>query len=328
MSPNKILEDLSQQYPLAFQETERIILAKQAGVVSWPDWCFMPMAGWIVVGQTLLPNANQTEQVLLAEDIAAPIAWRYTQGVYEFDTDIFEALIDGGFSGEIPTDVLLRLPEWCVYIKTPGFYDEAIGEIEGFFAMLEWDVNTAGKELRLYLDTVELEGLVPVTILLGGTLEESLEKISAQAVANARNILGTDLSQEDALNMSRIGDRAGHKLLPLVLYLCSQNPEIENRATPDWMPRNPQPKRIRGEFRLMPAKKTHYYTVGAQLGETLRKAKRTAQETQYTGRTVSPHIRKAHWHGFWTGPRKGKESANQQFALKWLPPLFVTGSKY
>lgn len=67
--------------------------------------------------------------------------------------------------------------------------------------------------------------------------------------------------------------------------------------------------------------------IGEKTGAMLRKARREAFEHEPTGRTVAPHIRRAHWHGFWTGPRKGPQAVNQKFVLKWLPPIFVQSSK-
>lgn len=116
------------------------------------------------------------------------------------------------------------------------------------------------------------------------------------------------------------------QLLPLVLYLCTEEPEVEDRDVPDWTPHNPAPKKVRGEFRMMPAKKPHHYMIGAKTGAMLRKARKEAFEHEPTGRTVSPHIRRAHWHGYWTGPRKGPQAVSQKFVLKWLPPIIVRGN--
>ncbi|MGC6378155.1 hypothetical protein ACNO7L_10190 [Bisgaard Taxon 45] len=38
-------------------------------------------------------------------------------------------------------------------------------------------------------------------------------------------------------------------------------------------------------------------------------------------KTRRPHIRRAHWHGYWTGKRD--EPENRKFDLKWLPPFAV-----
>lgn len=230
------------------------------------------------------------------------------------------------FTGKLPCESLLRLPEWCVYIKTPLLSDEG-GDIEGFFVLLEFDVNTGQKELRMYLDRVGSEKLETIVLYLGDwTLDESIEKMVEVAIENRlRRGLSIDML-EAKIEFDHMRSMAKH-LLPLVLYLCTEEPEIENRSTPDWLPRNPQPKKVRGEFRMMPAKKPHHYMIGARTGAMLRKARREAFEHEPTGRTVTPHIRKAHWHGFWTGPRKGPQAVNQKFVLKWLPPIFVQSSQ-
>ena len=51
--------------------------------------------------------------------LAAIGTWRYSQGIYRFDDSVYEALRDTVPSGDMPVDVLYRLPEWCVYIETP-----------------------------------------------------------------------------------------------------------------------------------------------------------------------------------------------------------------
>lgn len=34
-----------------------------------------------------------------------------------------------------------------------------------------------------------------------------------------------------------------------------------------------------------------------------------------------PHVRRAHWHGFWSGPRKSEKQ--RTFSVQWLPPIAV-----
>lgn len=42
-----------------------------------------------------------------------------TQGVYRFDKTLYEAVCTTPVSGEIPTELLYRLPESAVYFETP-----------------------------------------------------------------------------------------------------------------------------------------------------------------------------------------------------------------
>ena len=40
------------------------------------------------------------------------------------------------------------------------------------------------------------------------------------------------------------------------------------------------------------------------------------------GRKVSPHLRRAHWHGFWTGSK-----ADPNFKYKWLSLMVIAANK-
>ncbi len=60
------------------------------------------------------------------------------------------------------------------------------------------------------------------------------------------------------------------------------------------------------------------WDVGREIGERLRDGSRG---WTVEGRAAPrPHIRRAHWHGFWRGTE-----AERKFFHKWLPPLFVGG---
>ena len=44
-------------------------------------------------------------------------------------------------------------------------------------------------------------------------------------------------------------------------------------------------------------------------------------------RTVSPHVRRAHWQHYWTGKRKGRDDGRfgDELVVRWVPPVFVNG---
>jgi hypothetical protein len=109
-------------------------------------------------------------------------------------------------------------------------------------------------------------------------------------------------------------------LLARLLYLCSDEPEIDDRAHPGEQPRRPKPKRTKRGWRLFAAKKTRTWSVGERTGELIRHARDDAEATD---RRVTPHIRRAHWHGYWTGPKTGE----RRFSYKWLPPTVVGSDK-
>lgn len=101
----------------------------------------------------------------------------------------------------------------------------------------------------------------------------------------------------------------------LTLYVCSEEPDITDVEPPE-------------ELALSRKSKTSYPTVknlGLRIGSALRKhrAETTGGDTAPTGRTVLPHLRKAHWHRFWTGPRDG----DRKLIVKWIPPTTVNVDK-
>ena len=109
--------------------------------------------------------------------LAALGSWRVTQGVYRFDQDLYEAVRGTPIESDLPAEILYRLPEWCVYVKTPNMPGV---HLQGFFAHLEWDANTGRHELRLLLDHLDL--LIPLPIHIGAwPLEEAMRRVSAEA---------------------------------------------------------------------------------------------------------------------------------------------------
>lgn len=87
---------------------------------------------------------------------------------------------------------------------------------------------------------------------------------------------------------------------------------------PGRSPSRPQTKRTKRGYQIFPPDRPTIWAVGAQMGALLRQERADAMGT---GRTVRPHIRRGHWHGYWTGPR-GKR---QKFVYRWLPPMVVAG---
>lgn len=98
-------------------------------------------------------------------------------------------------------------------------------------------------------------------------------------------------------------------LVSLLLYLCSVNGEIGDGER---RPTRPRPKKTKKGHRMFPPMKVSTWDVGVRMGAVLRRAKETVyRETHDYGRekqrsSPRPHVRRAHWHGYWTGPRDGE----------------------
>lgn len=312
----RMLNKTSADYPRAWALAEEWRKDKGKDLPDWPDWCFFPMGGWYAV----VCDELQTPTVALPyigdiSRLAAFGAYRYTQSIYRINQHLYKELADTVPRGALPVDLLMRLPEWCVYIETPGLkYDNE--ELFGFFAHLEYDVNTEKPELRLLLDTDKQ--LLPVPLHIGNwTITEAVDRAVGVAKKNApKNNFDADVLDDEFVS--------GHAsqlypLISLLLYVCSDGVEYRAQNRPE----NPQPKRTRRKgWKLFPAPHPRVWNLGDKTGEALEAAQVEANKRQGERKSVRPHIRRAHWHTFYAGPR---DAERREVRVKWIPPLLVAG---
>ncbi|MCP4635931.1 MAG: hypothetical protein GY848_05600 [Methyloversatilis sp.] len=297
-------------YPQAWRLADEFRADRGRGLPDWPAWCYLPLsASYAIVSANLGVDRLSVQHVGDVARLGALAAWRVTQGIYRFDPALYAAIVDTPVSGDVPHDVLYRLPEWCVYVETPGLAWND-GQLFGFFAHLEYDVNTGRPELRLLLDADT--ALVPVPLHLGPwSLAESISRAVDVARVQATVVGGMPAGVPQVLR------EWVEPLVSLLLYLCSQNAEIGDGRR---QPANPEPKRTKSGWRLFPPDRPTTWDVGVRLGSALRTAYHAA-ETGQGGAHAAPraHIRRAHWHGYWIGPREGE----RRFDLRWMPPIPV-----
>lgn len=116
------------------------------------------------------------------------------------------------------------------------------------------------------------------------------------------------------------------KILSLVLYICSDEPEIEDVKIPGIYPKYPERIKTKKGFRLFPAKGPRYWQVGESTGNALSQTTNAhEQEKLSTNRRVRAHLRRGHWHGFWSGKLDAPEL--RKFSYRWLPPQLVGGTR-
>jgi len=313
LKPKLLLKELSRRCPNVWDNIKKFRSGKEKAHFDWPDWCYMPIAAGHAISSGISSSKEALFDPLLnSASITALATWRVSQGIYRFDADLFNALIHQPFEGKLPCETLKRLPEWCVYIETDGF-ESGNMRIEGFFAHLESDAKDNRTELRLLL--VNSAGVnVPIPLHLGDwTLEESMKRFGEESAKYMPNNLKTNMPAFGKTHADAIAP-----LLQLVLYLCAENADIPV------MPKHPN-TRVRMSGQVDVPKETRIWTVGERIGASIRKyhneeAKRSPdKETDRIHASPRPHIRRAHWHHFWTGPKTGE----QKLVLRWLPPIPV-----
>lgn len=147
---------------------------------------------------------------------------------------LYAALVDTPVSGDIPGYLLTHLPGWCVYVETPEMTAPLIGggeiPMHGFWAWLNrWPESHADDlELMLHVDIGDELPIVRVPLI--GTLEEGLcivEREWREAIARGNAFGDIPVGFADA---SR---RALPPLLSLLLYLCSEEPDMDAPRAPE-----------------------------------------------------------------------------------------------
>lgn len=283
---------------------------------AWPPYVFVPSRRWINLLR--LPPAEISTLPPLA-------AWRPTQGIYRFDPDVIAALWDTPVDGMLPSEVIRSLPEWCVYIDSapPGCVNQTTARtVLGYWAWLDWDKTPQTEVDRLYFaldDGRFVCTLLPIALTESGML--------AGIERSRREAARVDLAPEDRTLVDAPDVDLAAKLIGPVLYLCSVNAELRTRKE-GLRPSRPKGTKTKDGMRVFPPHQPTLWGVGWRTGAAIRAARDQEYRRPGDGTHASPrpHIRRAHWHSFWTGPKAKIGIARDQerkLQLKWLPPIPV-----
>jgi hypothetical protein len=249
--------------------------------------------------------------------VAALAAWRAAQGLYRVDPTLLEELLATPVAGALPVETLQQAPEWSPYILLDGREHEG-KRLRGAWVHLEADIHSGREELRILFDTDDDAGsyLFPASLHLrpGATLDDSLA--AAEMAVKAR-------AQNRGVDPDLVGEAPRELVEPIIsvyLYLCSSAAEIRNHKTQDDHPRRPPSRGVPGPTS---------WEVGFRIGPALRdaRARVEAESGAGGGSHASPraHVRRAHWHSFWLGPRD--EPTARKLELRWLHPMLVGGGR-
>lgn len=189
MTPEQHVSALLRSLELSSRDIDKI----RASHDKWPRWGFAPFAVWATSTVRSRRDLKKVNDITSAITV---VPWRYSRSVYRFDPDVYRELIATPFTGELPEEVLLRLPDWSVFIE---MQDESVS---GFFASLEY-VSPGKTELRFVFCAGDR--LVPFYIALSaGTIEKSFEEClkeyetvageSDKVKAEYMELLGEDLA--------------------------------------------------------------------------------------------------------------------------------------
>lgn len=312
------LTDYAQSYPNAWKLFEHFRAGRGKDLPSWPDWCWCPLAASYAIVSGGGRNRVPLDRVRDVGILGTLAAWRMTQGIYRFDTDMFTALWTTPLDGELPVDVLYHMPEWCVYIEAPPGHEYYGQSLHGWFVHLEWDAETKRPELRFVFDLNQ--GLLPAMIhLTAPTLEECVLRAMEEGARQAQKYAVDMAVPPEAIAMHK---SSLAPVVSVVLYLCTMAADIADLRGKRERPGNPMPRKTKRGVRVFPGPATTWL-VGYRIGASLRLAGGGGSGGAGTGTHASPraHVRRAHWHSYWIGPRN--DPGKRKIALKWLPPIPV-----
>ena len=252
--------------------------------------------------------------------------WRLSKGAYLFDPDLARE-VGATPVGRLPVDLLFRLPEPAPLVLLPEGLP-AWPEIEGFHVVLEWDPGGRpgiGPHLELrFLTWIRGEREHhPANLVLdldAKDLEEAVRKTLARSIREARGLAAKPLWEARPLLEREYGAVLG-QALSLALYLWQEAPDLGGVA-----PRPPAPLvRVKGGKKVFPPGEPLVLPTGWRWGKAIRLARerREKEPSAPTGRRGVPHVRRAHWHLYWTGKGSRKDPSRARPLLRWVPATLV-----
>ena len=111
-------------------------------------------------------------------------------------------------------------------------------------------------------------------------------------------------------------------IAPLLIYICCETAEFHLRNELK-RPTRAKPVKTKQGPRYFQQNGAQVWEVGVRIGAALRSAGYTAtnERPREPGNEKAAHLRKAHWHSFWTG--RQSEPKERKLTVRWLPPIPV-----
>lgn len=233
--------------------------------------------------------------------------------------------MDAGNLLDMPTDPLKNCPQWCTFIGLTHNHDMLSPIVEENtmigLGIFYGPIKYADKDLFLITLAVRPKHIGHTPICLYWVMD--LEKPSMIEALEACDDLDFEKSEgKFGVRIKKDGgapeglNAAFADVINAILFVNTEHREQVEKKEPMF---KRQPRRnLKSPFILDPRPNIVEYQVYEEMHTLI-----TRQGSQsFTERRS--HIRKGHWHGYWTGPRN---SDSRVYITKWVMPTFVRGSK-
>jgi len=296
MIPVDLIRDLGRKFPGAWKQLEAMRSGRGLVLPDWPAWCWCPLAAsYAAITQGSDDRLPSGADVAL---LGAVASWRASQGIYRIHPALINELSDTPLD-EVPSEWLYRIPEWCVFVEI---------EDGGFFAHLESDANNGHPELRLWVVPPDGDPQYPVILHLDKpTILDGIRSVYAEVERQRIASFMPSIPRPSV----EVYAQTLRPLLNLLIYVIGavQDGDCRNAKGGDRRPAKSSATPNHPDI----------WEIGWKQGALFAAAQDAASSQGGEHSGLRPHVRRAHWHHFWEGPRDGERN----LTVRWLPPIFV-----
>lgn len=334
----KALRNIRHQWPDIFEYMDKVA-TDESFKTDWDhSLTYAPMASVIAYVQNKLtekgldPNHPDIDTHMSAVLATALGGWRISKTIYDFDPDLSEELyLQSSAEKNIISTSALRLPYWSIYIRPNRQDTSGKKKIDGFFVHFDcYRYHRNDKEKKeLRFIPLDKNGNPLFLLYLNITDEDKTIDECIQKTADELD-QDTPVPEEKKIDIhSRTLGSVLYNLrdniarwISLVLYLSASNAEIrQNTSAP--FKRTKKVRDIPREIELL--------DVGQDAGIRIRTLKKEAAShpsdsdnprEEKSHKSPAMHIRRAHWHTYYTGSRK-IEKEKRKTIVHWIEPVIV-----
>lgn len=257
--------------------------------------------------------------------------WRKTKEVFSFSSELQE-LIASGFSDDeaIPVNVLEHLPFPCFYLD----YGEAHPKFYG--VIVEYETMLASS------DTKKVSPGIILTFLRKGDKDEGANidygyfKVNFADGKTLNEIVKEATQRRDVVVNALHGDLNALKsgvvaadlsdALALLTYLACDNAEIRESNESRQIHKAPKDGIITDRYNEI-----RKWEVGETITRSIKafnKEQKHKQASEGVGSSAKkrPHVRAAHFHTFYAGPRDPEKETpdnKRRVVVHWLAPMYI-----
>ncbi len=316
VAPLKLVQEIGNSIPEIWENLDMIHDMRGVnGIADWPDeyyMCSMTFADNHLLCNQF--NLNMFQIMHFGMALPALAEWRKNKIVYVFDRTMETELTETK-DVEISRDMMLRLPYRCFFIKTTTLKVRE-STLDGFIVNFSWDTRRQQ----------EVVGLTPC---FGDVALETEYLLAENGIIKMTGIEDIDpIPEKENLKDQFLPSIYQHavnrrKVLQLILYIISENSDVipENEKTRSYIYQKKETAfAVKDRHREIKR-----WDVGTRKGPALKKAieaykYKSDKSTAGSHSGKRPHMRRAHWHRYWTG---SASSGDRKVIIKWLHPMMI-----